>query len=448
MATTAAAAPALNPTVLIICAVCLVVAVILENKVKFPLGITCILCAWVISFFAFGTAPGRTLSYFPTTVVLPLILAMSYFAVFNENGTSQLLANKMLGVVKGNMKLYPWILFFISIVLYICLDGSALRYVIGPIVFSIAKAGGGSQLMAVSTAYLPMIAGGMNPFIGIDATTRGGIFADMGLENNITVSTAVWLNTLLGIIIVHAVVYVITGSWKYKSIEFDASTIQKEVTPEQKKSLGLLAFTVVAFMVPPILKMIVPNAFTNKFAAIVCNYTIFAVCILLVLVLKLGDWRKMVSKASMGIVVMVTGVTFLIKTAQAAGLQELCTNIASSVPQWLIAPVLVIICGIMSLFVAAPTVQPMLFPLAASLAQTPAQAITYLSAVAVGLAIAGASPVSNAGAGFLAVTPEDQSESYSKKMFLMAGIGVLVIAIVAALGGLSIFSGIFAGSYK
>ena len=438
---------ALNPTVLIICAVCLVVAVILDNKFKFPLGITCILAAWVISFFAFGTAPSKTLSYFPTTVVLPLILAMSYFAVFNENGTSQLLANKILGVVKGNMRLYPWILFVLCTLLYICLDGSALRYVIGPIVFSIAKAGCGSTLMAVSTAYLPFIAGGLNSFIGIDATTRGGIFSDMGLENNVAVSTAVWLNCLLGIIIVQAVVYIITGSWKVKSIEYDASAAKTEITPVQRKSLGLLAFTVVAFMVPPILKMIWPTPFTTKLAAILCNYTIFAVCIILVLVLKLGEWRKMVSKASMGIVVMVTGVTFLIKTAQAAGLQELCTNIASSVPQWLIAPVLIIICGVMSLFVAAPTVQPMLFPLAASLAQTPAQAITYLAAVAVGLAIAGCSPVSNAGAGFLAVTPEDQSEEYSKKMFIMAGIGVLVMAIVAAVGGMSIFSGLFAGSY-
>ncbi|MBQ1891121.1 MAG: hypothetical protein II164_02105 [Firmicutes bacterium] len=437
----------MNPTVLIICAICLIVAVILDNKFKFPLGITCILAAWVISFFAFGTAPNRTLSYFPTTVVLPLILAMSYFAVFNENGTSQLLANKILGVVKGNMKLYPWILFVLSTLLYICLDGSALRYVIGPIVFSIAKAGCGSTLMAISTAYLPFIAGGLNSFIGIDATTRGGIFSDMGLENNVAISTAVWLNALLGIIIVHAVVYIITGSWKVKSIAFDAESVKTEITPVQKKSLGLLAFTVVAFMVPPILKMIAPGPFTTKFAAILCNYTIFAICIILVLVLKLGEWRKMVSKASMGIVVMVTGVTFLIKTAQAAGLQELCTNIASSVPQWLIAPVLLIICGVMSLFVAAPTVQPMLFPLAASLAQTPSQAITYLTAVAVGLAIAGASPVSNAGAGFLAVTPEDQSDEYSKKMFIMAGLGVLILAIVAAVGGMSIFSGIFAGSY-
>ena len=437
----------MNPTVLIICAICLIVAVILDNKFKFPLGITCILAAWVISLFAFGTAPNRTLSYFPTTVVLPLILAMSYFAVFNENGTSQLLANKILSVVKGNMKLYPWILFVLSTLLYICLDGSALRYVIGPIVFSIAKAGCGSTLMAISTAYLPFIAGGLNSFIGIDATTRGGIFSDMGLENNVAVSTAVWLNALLGIIIVHAVVYIITGSWKVKSIAFDAESVKTEITPVQKKSLGLLAFTVVAFMVPPILKMIAPGPFTTKFAAILCNYTIFAICIILVLVLKLGEWRKMVSKASMGIVVMVTGVTFLIKTAQAAGLQELCTNIASSVPQWLIAPVLLIICGVMSLFVAAPTVQPMLFPLAASLAQTPSQAITYLTAVAVGLAIAGASPVSNAGAGFLAVTPEDQSDEYSKKMFIMAGLGVLILAIVAAVGGMSIFSGIFAGSY-
>ena len=144
---------------------------------------------------------------------------------------------------------------------------------------------------------------------------------------------------------------------------------------------------------------------------------------------------------------MITGVTMLVKVAQQAGLQELCTNIANSVPTWLIAPVLLIICAFLSFFVAAPTVQPMLFPMAAAMAQTPAQALTYLSCVALGLAASGISPISSSGAGFLSTVADEERYVYAKNMFKMAFLGPIVMAIVAAVGGMSIFSGLFSGWY-
>ena len=437
----------MNPTVLIICGVALVLAIILDNKTKLTLGMTCMLFAFVIGYFGLNLAPRTVVGYFPVTVVMPLILAMIYFSVFTSNGTSQIMAKKILSVVKGNMKAFPWVMFLISTVLYFCLDGGALRYVIGPLVFSIAKAGGMSTLMSVSTAYMPFIAGSLNPFINIDATTRLGIFQDMGLQNAQSVSIVVWLNLLIAIIVTHLVVYLITGSFKLKSTEFKTEDTQVTVNPEQKKSFILLAVTVVVFVVPPLLNTIIKSSFTKQLSTILCNYTIFILGILAVLALGLGEWRQMVNKASMRQIVMITGVTMLIKVAQQAGLQELCTNVANSVPTWLIAPVLLIICAFLSFFVAAPTVQPMLFPMAAAMAQTPAQAITYLSCVALGLAASGISPISSSGAAFLSTVDDEDREKYSKSMFAMAFLGPIVMAIVAAVGGMSIFSGLFSGWY-
>ena len=437
----------MNPTVLIICGICMVIAIILDNKTKFPLGVTCMLFAFVVGYFGLNLAPRTVVNYFPITVVMPLILAMIYFSVFTANGTSQIMAKKILGMVKGNMKAFPWVMFLLSTVLYFCLDGGALRYIIGPLVFSIAKAGGMSTLMSVSTAYMPFIAGSLNPFINIDATTRLGIFQDMGLQNAQSVSIVVWLNLLVAIIITHLVVYLITGSFKLKNTEFKAEDAHVTVNAEQKKSFILLAATIVIFIVPPLLNTIVKSPFTKQLSTILCNYTIFILGILAVLALGLGEWRNMVNKASMRQIMMITGVTMLIKVAQQAGLQELCINIANSVPTWLIAPVLLIICAFLSFFVAAPTVQPMLFPMAAAMATTPVQAITYLTCVALGLAASGISPISNSGAAFLSTVADEDREKYSKSMYAMAFLGPIVMAIVAAVGGMSIFSGIFSSWY-
>lgn len=438
----------MNTTIIAICAVCLIAAIILENKFKLPLGVTCLACSFVICFLAFKMSANKVItSFFPSTIVLPLILAMTYFSVFTSNGTSQILARKIIGLIKGNMKLFPWTLFALSTLMYTFLEGAALRYVIGPLVFSIAAAGGVSVLMAVSVAYLPFIAGSMNPFIGMDAVTRAGIFTDMGLENGTNVSLAVWIQALILVVILHLVIYIVTKSWAVPNYEFKGDEEKTEITAPQKKSLMVLAVTIVLFVVPPILKTVVPGPFTATLAQVISNYVVFVVGILGILMFGLDDWGNMLRKVSVKPIVMIIGVTFLIKTAQQAGLQDLCTQVATSVPQWLIAPVLLLISATLSFFVAAPTVQPMLFPMAAAMAATPAQAITYLACVALGLASSGISPISSSGAAFLSTVEPEKQEVYSKNMFTLAIVGPIIMALVTATGLIGVVSNLFAGWY-
>ncbi len=437
----------MNSTVLIACTACLIAAIVLDGTIKLPLGITCLLSAFLINYFAFGTTPNQTLEYFPTALVMSMLLAMLFFSVFTSNGTSEYIARIVIGFVKGNMKLYPWLLFVLTMPLYVLLEGSALRFVIVPLVFSVAKAGGGSTLMAISTAHMPLIAGSLNSFLGIDASTRMGILTDMGIENVSMVNTGIWLNCLLAILICHAVIYVITGSWKVPNAEFSGNAENLSMSPVQKKSILLLIVTVVVFVVPAILRVVIPVPFTRSLSSVLNNYTIFSCAILAVVLLKLDDWKRMTAKVSIKLLMMVIGVTFLVKTAQAAGLQEVCLFIAQSVPQWSIAPVMLLICATLSFFVSSATILPVMLPLAAAVATTPSEAITYMSCVALGMAAAGVSPLSGLGAGHLAVVAEEDRERYSKYQFMLAFIGPMIMAAVAATGGMSLFSGMFAKFY-
>lgn len=438
----------MNTTIIAVCGICLVAAVIIDNKFEIPLGLTCMLAAFAISYMAFDMSANKVITaFFPGTIVMPLILAMLYFSVFTANGTSQYLAQKMLGLIRGNMKLYPWTLFFLCTLLYIFLEGSALRYVITPLVFSVAKAGGGSTLMAISTAYLPFVAGSMNPYIGMDASTRLGILADMGLENTSMVNLSIWLSVLVLIVLLQLFVYIITRSWKVPNFDVASTEEATALTPEQKKSFVVLAGTVILFVVPPILKTVVPCSFTLTLSGLFNTYTVFICGSLAVILCSLGNWRDMLKHVSLKPVMMLIGVTFLIKTAQQAGLQELCTAAATMVPEWLIPPVLLLIGSALSFFVAAPTIQPMLFPMVAAMASTPAKAIIYLACVAIGAAASGISPISSSGVAFLSTVDIEEHDHYSKYMFIMAFLGPVVMAAIAATGILTMFAQAFSSWY-
>lgn len=438
----------MNTTVIGICAICLLIAIFLDTKYEVPLGLSTMLAAFVISNLAFGMNANKVIAaYFPATVVLPLLLALAFFSVFSANGTSQVIAHKLLGAIRGNMKLYPWTLFAICTLLYTFLDGGTLRYIIAPLVFSIAKQGGSSTLMAVSTAYLPYMAGSLNPYIGIGSSTRTGILADMGLQNASNIHAAMWINSLVLITALHLFIYLITKSWKVPNMGFTGGGESTAINPEQKRSLIVLSATVAMFVLPPLFTAAVPCSFTASLESVFNYYVVFICGILGIILTGLGDWRRMLRAVPLKPIMMIIGVTFLIKTAQHAGLQELCVAAATGVPHWLIPSALILIGAALSFFVAAPTVLPMLFPLAVSIASTPAEAITYLSCVAVGLLASAISPISNSGVAFLSTVDIKEHEKYSKYMFIMAFLSPAFMSALAAAGLLNILSGFFAGWY-
>lgn len=91
---------------------------------------------------------------------------------------------------------------------------------------------------------------------------------------------------------------------------------------------------------------------------------------------------------------------------------------------------------------------PIFLPIAISLGQTPSQAITYAACVALGLSAAGISPISSSGAAFLSILPEAERDEYSDEMFRMAFIGPAIMAVVAAVGGMNLFSNLLTTWYK
>lgn len=434
--------------VLVTCAIVLILAIMLEIRKGLPLGLTCMLAAFILCAAVYHMPATQVIvQFFPSQIVMPLMLAIAFFSVFTTNGTSQILARAILALIKGNMRLYPWLLFALCTPLYILLDGIALRYIIAPLVFSIAKAGNGSTAMAVSTAYLPFVAGSLNPYIGVDAATRSGILSDLGLKNTGGINLAVWLNTLLLICLLQLCVYLLTKSYKLRDFAFSGISEQIRFTPQQIRSLVILACTAVAFLAPPVIAALVSHPLAAAIVSLCNTYTVFVAGILALILSGVCDWSGIVSRVSVRPIIMIVGVTFLLKTAQLAGLEELCAAAASHVPHVLVAPVLLLISALLSFFVSAGVILPMMYSMAAALAINPAQAIVYITCATVGAAISGISPISNSGIAFLStVEPADQTR-YSACMFKYALAAPVFMALLSASGLLDFLSSFFAGWY-
>lgn len=438
----------MNITIIALCTICLVAAVVLDSKCDIPIGLTCTLASFLICHFAYEESAGRVVTaFFPSTIVFPLILAMAFFSTFTSNGCSQVVAGRITRILHGKIRLYPWVLYLLCPGMYIFFDGGALRFVITPLIFSVAKAGGSNSLMAVSTAYMSFVVGSLNPYVGIDASTRTGILTDLGLQNASNVNLAVWINAIILFTLLQAVIYLATGTWKLSDVEYLESNEAENLTENQKKSFALLGVTVLLFVGPPLLATVIPCTATQSIASLFNNYNVFICGMIAIIVLGLGNWRDMLNHVSLRPMMMIIGITFLIKTAQKAGLQALCLSAANALPEWLLPPALLLIGATLSFFVAAPTIQPMLFAMACAMAETPAQAILYLTCVTVGTVASGVSPLSNSGVAFLSTVDVSEHDKYAGQMFKLAIVGPIIMALICCTGILEPVSACFSAVY-
>ena len=423
-------------TIIIIALLVIALAVFLEKKIKLPLGITCMAGSFLLGTFALDTPPQKLITIaFPSSVIMTLMLAMAFFGFFSANGTTKIVARKIDGMIKGNLRAAPWIFFIIGIAMFALLGLSSSLYVFMPLVFSTCIAGGMNPLMVITVAYIPAILGNFNPFIGIGAATRAGYLAELGLTNTSGMNLAMWIGALLLGLAVYVFMYIITKTFKIPNTSFSSKADEEiELNAVHKKSLIVLGGVVVAFVLPPVIKGIAPGAFANAVGEILCNFNVFLFGIVAVIVLKLGNWRDMLKSVSLPTFYMIIGVTFLIKTMGMAGLESVLGMIANTVPHWLIPPALILIVAFLSFFVSAATLTPITFPLAFSLAATPGQALTYLTCVFIGGAASGVSPISTLGAMSIGCVPEENQDIYSKKMFACAFIYPIVMAVVSATG--------------
>ena len=97
-----------------LCLIAIVVSIFVGWKFKFNTGIIALAFAFIIGICVMGMKASQIIAFWPTTIVFYLLSIALFFNYATENGTMNVLGQKLLYAMGGNAKLVPFAIAIVS----------------------------------------------------------------------------------------------------------------------------------------------------------------------------------------------------------------------------------------------------------------------------------------------------------------------------------------------
>ena len=158
----------------------LVAAIALAFVCKVNTGLVAITASLILGRVA-GLTDKWILNAFDSSLFLMLLGVMYLFCIAQENKTLELLSKKILGLCKGNVKLFPPILFLLSAVISAVGPGLiSVTALMAALIVALAKEAKVSPIKLLPFGTLGSFAGGLSPItpsgiVAINTATANGI---------------------------------------------------------------------------------------------------------------------------------------------------------------------------------------------------------------------------------------------------------------------------------
>ena len=425
---------------LFLCIAAIVISILVGWKFKLNTGIIAMGFAFVIGICVMGMKAGDIIKFWPTTIVFYLLSIALFFNYATENGTMNVLGQKLLYAMGGNAKLVPFAIAAVSAIVGGLGAGASTPAIVGPFAFVMAATAGVNPVLTAIAITFGNLVGSNNPYNGYGGSISKNLIMDNGVDEALTMdwSLKIWFNCCIITVIVIVLFYIFLKGHKAEKVSLNQKP--PEFDPVQKKTVVILIAAFLLMVVPPILNTWIKGvAFLSTLNQLCQPQVIMMLGALLCAVLKLGDEKTVIRKIPISTIVMIVGVYSLIQVAAAAGLVDFISGVlSSSIPRFLVPAAIVLFAAFLSFFSSSTsTVMPLMYPmvpaLAASLSLNP---IALYTCIFFGGLATACSPFSTGGAVCIAANPyEDQKELLSNKM-IIAALVVPVITIVASLVGL------------
>lgn len=425
---------------LFLCIAAIIISIMVGWKFKLNTGIIAMGFAFAIGICVMGMKAGDIIKFWPTTIVFYLLSIALFFNYATENGTMNVLGQKLLYAMGGNAKLVPFAIAAVSAIVGGLGAGASTPAIVGPFAFVMAATAGVNPVLTAVAISFGNLVGSNNPYNGYGGSISKNLIMDNGVDEALTMdwSLKIWFNCCIITIIVIVLFYIFLKGHKAEKVAMDKKP--PEFDPVQKKTVIILVGAFLLMVVPPILSTWIKGVDFLKTLNQLCQpQVIMMLGALLCAVLKLGNEKTVIRKIPISTIVMIVGVYSLIQVAAAAGLVDFISGVlSSSIPRFLVPAAIVLFAAFLSFFSSSTsTVMPLMYPmvpaLAASLSLNP---IALYTCIFFGGLATACSPFSTGGAVCIAANPyEDQKELLSNKM-IIAALVIPVITLIAALVGL------------
>ena len=404
----------------------LVAAIVIAFTCKVNTGLVAMSAALIVARCA-GITDKWLLNSFDSSLFLMLLGVMYLFCIAQENKTLDLLARKVLSLCKGNVKLFPLIMFLVAAVLSAIGPGLiSVSALVAALSVALAKQSGIEPIKLLPFGTLGSFAGGLSPITpsGIVAISKANEAGILGLEMPLMIKMALTC-TLYSLIL-----YFFVFKW-HKEESCQNATEQSEKIPafSGKQWLTLAGIVVVAALA--------------TFFNINVGLSSFAVAVVLT-VCKAADESVVMKKVPWNTLIMITGVGILISlVTDLGGIDLLRTALSKIMGVKTASAIMTVLAGVMSWFSSASgVVMPTLIPTVPGITETltGASAMDITVGLCIGAHMAALSPLSSCGGLMLSaysssegVTAEDRNRTFVK-LFIMSATGVFFAAVLALLG--------------
>jgi len=433
-----------NSPVIICCLIAIVVSLAITFIRGTNVGYIAFPLAFLIGGIGMGTSATTVISYFPISLFVQIVLMTVFFGYAIENGTLQLIANRVVYWFRGATALLPIVLFLISFV--ICAVGCAPQAIgaaLAAIAFGVHKKTGLNYYVCVAAACWGGMTGGFCPTNGLFYTVIRNLLMNIGQLDAVSAAsichTLFWSQLAIQLISL-GIVYFWFKAYKgadRSQIE-DASGFEKPepMNKTQKTTTIIVLACVAVAIIVPILKTIGIPLFVsmNNYITMASVSTIGAA---LCSILHLADDRKVVKeRVPWSMLLMIAGMTALISVMTSAGLTEWIAGIFDNagIPTILLPLLVCLLAGIVSIFSDATSVViPLFIPICIAISSvTDCSLMLLITCAIIGTFTTGKSPMSTGGAMLVMFAPEDRYQHWFN-FTLGYSLGLLLLFSVLSL---------------
>jgi Na+/H+ antiporter NhaD/arsenite permease-like protein len=397
----------------------IVVAIAAGTLGRVNVGLVSIAFAFGIGHFLVGLSAGEIVAGWPLNLFFVLLGMTLLFGIARVNGTLALLARRVVRATLGDARLIPPVFFVVAGMLAAFGAGNiVVCAIVLPIAMTVAVDHRISPLLMATMVIAGSNAGGLSPLAptGIIANT-------LSAEQGFDIAAGIFFKQIVGQSILAGILY-----FALKGHRLERQTRAREVPTEELRLDQSQKITVAVLML--VVGCIVLGGWD-------IGLTAFAGAVLLLFLRAAGE-KDAVQAVPWGTILLVCGVTVLVKVAEhAGGIDLLAQQLARLMDERTAAPVMALTGGTLSLVSSASgVVLPTLIPTVPGLvAETGGDSTRIISAIVMGAHMVTNSPISTLGALAVASTGfgVDRTRLFNQ-LFLVGLLGLVYAAVIVYLG--------------
>lgn len=407
----------------IISLIALLAAIIIGFVRNANVGILCMGFSMVLGL-VFGLDAKEILSGFSSSLFIQMVGITYLFAIINSNGTLELLARKMVGLVGKKKALIPFVMYILGFLICAVGPGAIPSLAIIPVIaIPVAVSAGINPIMTAIIGDLGVMSGRMSPLTPESAVVRE-LMEEQGLTGN---TIPIMISLTITALIVAVLVYIYYKGWKVEKREDETEEALPKFNGKQWLSLAGLLILAVGVL----------------FFSWNVGLTGFLVGSVLI-VLGCGEEKKAIKGIPWNVILMVLGVGILMNVISlSGGIDIMVAGLEKIMGHRTAAMIMAITAGFMSFFSSGlGVVFPTLIPTASGLASgLGVGAVELVSVIVIGGTVSGFTPISTTGALIMAgvAQQEGAEEKFPQnrlfvELFAVSFIALAVLAIMAVIG--------------